>query len=269
VTAKEIIEKIKSQPEFRWNNFLLDGWQTGNPDTPVSGIVTSFTPSVNVLKQAVVGKKNMIITQQPAYYLQTETYLQSDPTFNYKKDFIKKNRLFLYQLKDNPKSGWADKFPGLANALGWDAFLLRNDFYTEQVDSNGTQYFNLPESRVWEKVKDIEASLQIKGLRVIGNRQTKIKKTSLTTGMFRLSALQKILKEPDIDLIVVAEAIEWESCEYFRDYLTWKGDQKAMILLGREATEDPACKALASWLATFITEVPVEWITAGEPFWVP
>jgi hypothetical protein len=41
-----------------------------------------------------------------------------------------------------------------------------------------------------------------------------------------------------------------------------------MILIGREATEDPGYGAMASWLSTFIDEVPVTWIPASEPFWV-
>jgi hypothetical protein len=87
--------------------------------------------------------------------------------------------------------------------------------------------------------------------------------------MFKLTELQEIMKDPAVNLIVIAEAIEWESCEYFRDFLIWKGNDKAMILLGREPSEDPGYGEVASWLKTFITEIPIDWIPAKTPFWIP
>ena len=44
--------------------------------------------------------------------------------------------------------------------------------------------------------------------------------------MFQFSELREILEDPEVNLVVIAEAIEWESCEYFRDLLTWRGADK-------------------------------------------
>jgi hypothetical protein len=44
------------------------------------------------------------------------------------------------------------------------------------------------------------------------------------------------------------------------------GDKKAMVTLGHAISEDPGMKLCADWLKTFITDLPVEWIPAGEPF---
>jgi len=42
---------------------------------------------------------------------------------------------------------------------------------------------------------------------------------------------------------------------------------KALILLGNEVSEEPGSGEVAAWLKTFVSEVPVEWLPAGEPFW--
>jgi hypothetical protein len=42
-----------------------------------------------------------------------------------------------------------------------------------------------------------------------------------------------------------------------------------MVILGQEVSDEPGSGEVASWLKTFIPEVPIEWIPAGEPFWIP
>jgi hypothetical protein len=47
------------------------------------------------------------------------------------------------------------------------------------------------------------------------------------------------------------------------------GQKKGMLVLGQEVSEEPGCGLIADWLKTFVKEVPVEWIPAGEPAWMP
>jgi hypothetical protein len=42
-----------------------------------------------------------------------------------------------------------------------------------------------------------------------------------------------------------------------------------MIILGHAISEEAGMNNCAKWLKTFVTEVPVEFIPAGEPFWSP
>jgi hypothetical protein len=47
------------------------------------------------------------------------------------------------------------------------------------------------------------------------------------------------------------------------------GKKKALIILGHVVSEQAGMKYCAEWLRTFITEVPVEFIAAEEPYWSP
>jgi len=44
------------------------------------------------------------------------------------------------------------------------------------------------------------------------------------------------------------------------------GHPRGVILLGHMMSEDWGMLEVANWLRTFLTDVPVEWIPAGEPF---
>ena len=276
LTAQQIIDRIRVECGDTWRTSAADVFNAGNPDTIVTGIATSYTPSIDVLQRAVTARKNLLITQQPAFYGETAAYLAKDPAYLFKKELIEKNNLIIWRFYDNWIARRMDgQLFGLAKALGWEKYHLpRNRRESAAAFDDPTydpknNYFKLPETSLREIISYIEQKLDIKGIRVIGDPEMKIRKVAVSHGMFLFTQLLEFLSVSDVDLILVAEAIEWESPEYFRDVLTWKGNDKAMILLGREASDDPGYGVVASWLKTFIPEVPIEWVPAGEPFWVP
>jgi putative NIF3 family GTP cyclohydrolase 1 type 2 len=268
ITAQQVVERIKGQLFASWKESKTDIFCAGKPATVVTGIVTSFTPSIEVLQKTADSGKNLIITQQPAYYLETEVYMAYDPAFEYKKALIEKYKLVVWRFDENWDAREVDgQLLGLAKALGWDEYHIQDT--TGEAYNAKNKYFRLPETPLRAMVTHINERLKIKNLRMVGDPGITIKKAALSHGMFKLTELQEFLRDPEVDLIVIAEAIEWESCEYFRDFLTWKGRNKAMILIGRDASEDPGYCEVASWLTNFISEVPIEWIPAirsGEWF---
>jgi hypothetical protein len=47
------------------------------------------------------------------------------------------------------------------------------------------------------------------------------------------------------------------------------GIPKRWIMLGHAISEEPGMHEQAVWLKTFIPEVPIQLVRAGEPFWAP
>lgn len=47
------------------------------------------------------------------------------------------------------------------------------------------------------------------------------------------------------------------------------GQRKGMIIIGHWVSEDQGMRLTADWLKSFVPEVPVQWIPAGDPFWRP
>jgi hypothetical protein len=79
----------------------------------------------------------------------------------------------------------------------------------------------------------------------------------------RLASAQR---DPSIPPEKYRERLEYEIAEYFQDLVS-ANRAKALILLGNEGSEEPGSGEVAAWVKTFVTEVPVEWTPAGEPFW--
>jgi putative NIF3 family GTP cyclohydrolase 1 type 2 len=185
--------------------------------------------------------------------------LQHDPTWQAKRDFIEKNQLVIYRLFDNWNARKVDaQLTGLVKALGWE----------KQVSTAGGQFITVKPTTLEQLARSVRDQLNIRGIRVIGKPETPVVKVALSHGFFLVPQLQNLLKEPGVDVVICGEPVEWEAGPYFYD-LVAAGQKKGLIVLGQEASEEPGSNEMATWLKSFITEVPVAFIPAGEPFWVP
>ena len=72
----------------------------------------------------------------------------------------------------------------------------------------------------------------------------------------------------DVDVLVVGETREWELVEYVQDMIS-SGKRKALIVIGHVLSEQAGMKLCAEWLRGFLSEVPIEFLAAAEPFWTP
>ena len=60
---------------------------------------------------------------------------------------------------------------------------------------------------------------------------------------------------PDLDVLVIGEAREWELIEYAADTIT-SGKRKGLIVLGHIPSEQAGMINCANWLKTFISRSP-------------
>jgi putative NIF3 family GTP cyclohydrolase 1 type 2 len=77
-----------------------------------------------------------------------------------------------------------------------------------------------------------------------------------------------MMRENELDVLIVGESAEWEAVEYARDGLE-AGIQKALIVMGHADSEEAGMEHCAEWLDQFIDEVPVIFVPAGNPLWSP
>jgi len=284
LTASRLLERRMKNVGIPWQSQRADGFDDGihmgHPDTAVTGIVTTFTPTFEVLKRAVATGKNTIICRETRFYSRGERaplyfrngpappkdLLDKDPTVRAKREFIDFHGLVIIKLVDNWDPRKTDgQLRGLALALGWGKYHLGR---TGEKDSYGpgNAYFSLPRVSLGQLLRQVQTSLHVRSLRVIGDPQSPVSKVVVTQGFLLVAEVQRVFKEPGVDLLVGGEPVEWEASEYLEDLVAAKM-AKGAILLGNEVSEEPGSGEMATWLKTFVTEVPVEWISAGEPFW--
>ena len=68
--------------------------------------------------------------------------------------------------------------------------------------------------------------------------------------------------------LTAGEVQEWESATYAQD-VAFAGLKKGFISIGRVVNEAPGMQVCADWLKTIVSEVPIRFIPAGDPYWRP
>jgi putative NIF3 family GTP cyclohydrolase 1 type 2 len=293
ITAQTVIDRIQREIGPRWKPSPVDAVMAGDPATTVRGIATTYAPTLEVLRKAVANGKNLIISRESAYWARHPAQMrpgtggfgadtqpassgqaptgppsmENDPAYRAKRDFIAANRLVVYRFFDNWSARQPDpQLQGLARALGWEKFYKPSGGLP-WTTHNG--FFEIPPATLRQTAQNIKQTLKMKSIRVAGDPEITIRKAAVLHGMYWLPDLQKVLAEPGVDLVIAGEP-QWENelCQYSFD-LHAAGVRKGLVLLGQQVSEEPGCGEMATWLKSFVREVPVEWIPAGEPAWMP
>jgi hypothetical protein len=103
-------------------------------------------------------------------------------------------------------------------------------------------------------------------MRVVGDPHMKVQRVALLPGLRPLSDVLKYL--PQSDLVIIGETRDWEGPEYSSD-ANAAGFKKGYAQIGRVVSEDPGMLAFSKWLGSFVKEVPIQAIAAGDPYWRP
>ena len=258
LTAGAVVERIKTNLGVPWRGGPTDTFKSGDAESPVTGIATSVMSTFEVLRRAAADGKNMVITHEPTFWTGNDDVrnFTNDALYKEKLQFIREKNLVIWRFHDHLHAQRPDmSFVGLAQDLGWEKFASKDD----------PQVFVLPRVRLRELASDVERRMKVKTIRVIGDPNAWVSRACLMQGAPPFPAATMLAKA---DVVVCGEQREWEGVEYAFDAMS-AGMPKGMIVIGHWVSEEPAMRLCADWLKTFITEVPVAWIPAGDPFWRP
>jgi putative NIF3 family GTP cyclohydrolase 1 type 2 len=268
ITAQEVIDRIKKNIGVEWRSDSVDTVKAGDPSIMATGVVTTSMATLPVLRQAVKAGANFIISAQPTFYAKADAPTPPpprgggsagiDPVFTAKSEFIASNRLVVFRLSDHWRLRRPDPLAeGLVNALRWRRYQSASD----------PQHLTIPAVTLDTLAVNLKNALRSRGgIRVIGDPKMMVRRVGLLPGTTPIQSAVKML--PDVDVIIAGEVREWESVEYVRDQV-FSGAKKGLLLLGRVVSEEPGMEVCANWLKTFISEVPIRHISAGDPYWRP
>jgi putative NIF3 family GTP cyclohydrolase 1 type 2 len=261
LSAAEVIARIRKNVGVPWRTETVDKVVAGNPDTPVKGIATTMMATLNVIQRSAAAGKNLLITHEPTFYLHQDRTepLADDATYNFKTEFIRKHEMVVFHFHDH----WHARHPdgiatGMARELGWEA----------NADPQNPRLFVFPRVPLAAFAKAIESRLKIRTMRVVGDPDQPVNRVAVSWGYLSQEPGIRLLAQPGVDVVIAGETREWEVVEYAQDIIS-AGNKKALILLGHVVSEQAGMKYCAEWLKSFITEVPIEFVPAAEPFWSP
>ncbi len=271
LTAEAVIHRIQTELGGEWPPTGTDGFKAGEPSTVVNGIATTSLATLDVLKQAAKANANLVLTYEPTFYGRGDGRSAApaggrgpggvspdDPVLKAKREFIEKNGLVVFRLRDHWQSRKEnDMVTGLANALGWSKHRVNSD----------DALYDIPPATAQETVALIRGNLNLRaGLRAVGDRQATVRRVLLYPGAMTPAIMWQ--RYSTVDMIVAGEVREWENTFYAADIFT-AGEKRALVTVGRVVSEEPGMRACAEWLKTVVKEVPATWIGAGDPYWRP
>lgn len=258
-TAQQVIDRIETDFGTTFPPDTVDTYKAGDPSTPVTGIVTTFLPTMTVLREAVREHKNLILTHEPTFYNHRDSpdLFTNDPVYQEKLAYIRDHGLVIFRLHDTMHRARPDRIV--------DAFVQQAG-WTHFVDPGDPTLFTLPPTTVAALAQDLSAKFNAHAMRVIGDPQLRVSHIILRVGAPGEQAQVKALEHPGVEVLVTGEATEWETVEYARD-AALQGRHLALIILGHNASEEIGMKPFATRVQQLFPNLPVSFIPAGEPYW--
>ena len=261
LTVGYVLDRIKANVGMPWMTQTVDNVIAGSLDTPVNGIATTMMATLDVLQRSAKAGRNMVLTHESTYFSHQDKTdeLTNDPTFRFKRDFCKEHGVAVFHFHDH----WHRRKPdgiavGMARETGWDSHLVPG---TERE-------FAFENRTVLQLARELQSQLRVRTLRVLGDPEMPVKRALASWGFVSLTPGLPYIARDDIDALIVGETREWELVEYVQDQIA-SGKRKALIVIGHVPSEQAGMKYCAEWLRSFITEVPIDFIPADEPFWRP
>lgn len=259
MTAREIVALIRQNIGVPWNEkSFRDIFKVGNPDIQVKGIAVTCMATLEMIQRAHAAGTNLVVTHEPTFWSDSDDTkdLTADPVYKFKTDYCLKNDIVVWRFHDHWHARKPDmEFYGTARLLGFaDA---------DPSKSGEGSIYTIPPIKLSALVEDVKKRLGSHALRVVGDPDAMVSRVivGVGSGMPRMS--------PDVDVVIGGEGIEsdgpFDNTEYARDAVTL-GMTKGLIIMGHVISEEPGMDEAAKWLRTFITDIPVKFIPAGEPF---
>lgn len=257
LTIQDVIDKIIAQIPGGKREQTVDTVKSSDASQKITGIVTTFLATVDVIRAAIKKGANLIITHEPTYYnhLDETEWLKNDPVYAYKRDLLEKNNIVVWRFHDYWHSHRPDGImTGFLQDMGWENL----------ADPNRRNICVIPQTTMGKLAKVFAKKLQLGRCFTVGDPEMQCRNIGLLLGASGRQSHIGFLQQ-DIDVLVVGEVSEWETAEYVRD-ASLAGMKKGLIILGHAKSEEPGMRYLVEWLEKLIPGVPAFHVAANDPF---
>lgn len=260
----------------------VDTVKAGDPSQPVTGVVTTFLATMEVIERASALGANLIITHEPTFYTHRDEteWLQGDAVYAAKAGLLAERGIVVWRFHDHWHAHTPDGiFTGIVKALGWDDHVVNPDPW--MVSEAGQEKLRvlgigragapprsylciIPQIRLDDLAQLLKARLGISSVRIAGPGELSCQRVMLLPGSPPGQLQMASLGREDIDVLLTGEINEWETCEYVRD-ANRAGRARGLIVLGHAVSEEAGMAWLAEWLRERVPGVPITHVPSGEP----
>jgi putative NIF3 family GTP cyclohydrolase 1 type 2 len=258
VTIQKVINTILEAVPGAPLKETVDTFKSGDPAREVTGIVTTFLASQEVIQRAIDLGANLIITHEPTYYnhLDEVDWLEGDPVYQAKCRLIEENNVVIWRFHDHWHMHQPDGIlTGTVNELGWEDY----------ADAKVSAVYEVPSMSLRDLALLLKEKLGIHTVRVVGDLDMACRRVGLMLGAMGGGAQINFLRQEHLDVIVCGEVREWEITEYVRDAVAQR-KRRALIVLGHANSEEAGMRWLVEWLRPRFPDVEITHVGVGDPF---
>ena len=255
-TARAFIDAVLTATGVPPIPDAVDTIKAGDPDTEVTGVVSTFLATHAVIQRAIELGANLIVTHEPTFYghLDETGWLADDDVYRAKRALLDEHEIVVWRFHDH----WHARRPdGVLTAvieqLGWSG-------YVTPVEPH---IVRMPPIRLAELCEQVRVALGVEALRVIGDPAQLCSVVGVLVGAPGGLRQMKLLSE--VDVLIAGEVAEWETTEYVRDAIA-QGTPKSLIVAGHEPTEEPGMAAFVEWASPMFPGLPITHVPSGNPF---
>lgn len=238
---------------YRAPSALVDGFRAGDGDVEVRGVVVVARASTQVLQRAADLGANFIISRQ-AFLADSQDRPVSKPEMALaeKLALLEAKGLAVLRLQD-PRTGPQGRAitEALPRAMGFKRPL-------GGLNPAEGLIYRAPPTAIVELCRKLKAVTGSAAIRLIGDPDLNVSGVAFATETNRPNALNPLLARPDVNLLIAGEVHETETAAYVQDAIALN-QPKGLLLAGSIAMEEPAARALATWLSTQIA-LPVTYL---------
>ncbi|MGX7047288.1 hypothetical protein RU86_GL000008 [Lactococcus piscium] len=242
----------------------------GDENIACTGIVVTCFASVAVIHQAIEQGANLIICHESMFWNRGNvgSVLEQNEIYKKKSALLAEHKIVVWRNHDFIHSGFNVDgnivdgiFYGVMKSLAWDEFLIKK--YDDHLN------FKLPDYSVNEIAKHLIEKLNLNGLRIIGDPETRVRHIRIPFHIlgfeYDLSLIMD-MEEEKIDALIALEIIDFTVSEYIIDS-SQLGRPKVVFSVGHFNLEEPGMAYLINYLPTSITEaLDVSFVKSGDTF---
>lgn len=267
----EIIERIKtSHGEQEYSS--CDVVKYGDPEQECTGILVTCCATVDVIRQALERKANLIVVHEPLFWNHEDNtdWAEGNPVFQEKKALLEQGGIVVWRDHDyihgGPPMEYGRALPdgifcGIARELGWEQCVANTELKP--------LVFRIPPTDGETLGRMLKETLGLNGIRVIGDKTAEISTVFICEHLFGNEwDLRKIdrIEQEGAEAIIPLEMVDWTVCAYVRDCCQL-GRKKVVYNLGHFNFEELGMKHLARNIPELIDHaVPVEYVNSGDSF---
>lgn len=273
----DVIQKLDEfhQP-YTSNPRTRDKVLYGDPELECTGIAVTATANMDVLRKAVEQGINLIVSHEGITYNYEKGYDSVDDVQNEvlqaKLQFIRDNKLCIWRDHDHMHGNGGPHiterlrndmiFYGTMKELGWEEYCIN--------DPKKPLWYEIPETSVDELAQFLIEKWNLNGLRIVGNRNAKIKTVffceHIIAGQFDQFDIPKLDAAEKADALIPLEIVDYTLTQYVRD-AAMQGKNKVLFEMGHFSAEELGMKYLVKLLPEFFNnEFKVVYLQSGDTF---